>query len=176
MENKTEIWKIIKDYEGIYEISSLCTVKSVDRIVIDKNGVSKSIKGTIRKPHKGTNGYLYIGLKKNGIQKITSIHRLMAIAFIPNPKQLSDVNHKDFNKLNNSIENLEWCTRRENTVHYKLTQKYSSPYIGVTWHKGHSKWQSSIRVGEKRIYLGNFINEIDASLAYINYKQKHNII
>lgn len=103
-----EIWKDIKDYEGLYQISNYGRVKSLSN--------SQKRKEKILKPEIRT-GYYSINLCKNGNQKNTRIHRLVAEAFIPNPDNLLCVNHKDENKLNNKVENLEWCTHLYN-YHY----------------------------------------------------------
>jgi len=98
-----EQWKDIFGYEGLYQVSNLGRVRSLPR-----NGTVNDIK--ILKPKKENNGYLRIGLCKNGEQKLYSIHRLVASAFIPNDDLFkTDINHKDENKENNNVENLEWC-------------------------------------------------------------------
>jgi hypothetical protein len=76
------------------------------------------------------------------------------------------VNHKDFNKLNNNLDNLEIITQRQNTNKKHL--KSSSQYIGVFWNKQNKKWKSQIRINKKIKYLGYFVNEIDAHNAYQN--------
>lgn len=115
-----EIWKPIPGYEGSYEVSNLGRVRSVDRYILTKNGkVFK--KGVIRKPKEDEDGYLRVNLSKNGKKKEMFVHRLVAITFIDNPNNLPVVNHKDGNKKNNTVENLEWCTRSENDKHaFKL--------------------------------------------------------
>lgn len=102
---KKEYWKIIKGYEN-YMISSLGRIK-----IINYRNTGKE---RIMKPQLKKNGYLDIGLNKNGIQKRFLIHRLVAEAFIPNPDNLPQVNHKSENKLDNSVENLEWCDAKYN--------------------------------------------------------------
>lgn len=105
-----EIWKPIPGYEGYYEISNTGKVRSLTRIIIDKNGracnyTGKEISLTIRHDK-----YVQVGLSKNGIKKKFKVHRLVALVFIPNPNNLPCVNHKDENPSNNYADNLEWCT------------------------------------------------------------------
>lgn len=97
-----EEWRDIKGYEGKYQISNLGRVKSLRDS--HNNYREKYIKSRIRR------GYLSVTLCNKGKQKQFLVHRLIAEAFIPNPNNYPQVNHKDENKLNNNIENLEWCT------------------------------------------------------------------
>ena len=105
-----EIWKDIKGFEGLYQVSNLGRVRGLDRIAVSKRGWSKKVKGEILTPSKHHYGYLQVSLTKNGKGKSVWIHSLVARAFIPNPYNLPQVNHKDENKTNNRVENLEWCT------------------------------------------------------------------
>lgn len=111
---KGESWKDIENFEGLYKISDMGRIKSLPRIL--KNGLRSYLsKEKILKPHKNKNGYLTIKLYKNGIKTGYLIHRLVAIAFIPNPNNYPEVNHKDENPSNPKIENLEWCTGKYNS-------------------------------------------------------------
>lgn len=101
-----EVWKQIENFEN-YEISSYGRVR--------KHYKNKKVK--YLKPMK-TNGYLCVELWKNRKRKRIKIHRLVAIAFIPNTDNLPQVNHKDLNKENNNVENLEWISNRDNCLHY----------------------------------------------------------
>lgn len=97
-----EIWKDCKGYEGEYQVSNFGRVWSVKR----QNYLT---------PHSHTKGYLKVTMRaKNGKTKIEYVHRLVALAFINNPDNLPQVNHKDENKTNNHVDNLEWCTCKEN--------------------------------------------------------------
>ena len=100
-----EIWKPIKDYEN-YEVSNLGKVKSLN---YNRTGEEK-----ILKPRKDKDGYLYVGLYKSGKRKFFKIHRLVATAYIFNPDDKPQINHIDCNRQNNCVENLEWCTIKEN--------------------------------------------------------------
>lgn len=116
-----EIWKDIKDYKGLYQISNHGNVKSLTRKVRCKNGKFRIIREKILTPIITRNGYLIVNLWKSNFQKAHLIHRLVAEAFIPNPESKPEVNHKDGNKHNNHVTNLEWNTRPENTIHsYKM--------------------------------------------------------
>jgi hypothetical protein len=114
-----EIWKPVVGYESCYEVSNLGRIKSLDRKVKSKNNSISNIKGKFVIYHK-RGEYLSYDLSKNGIKKTISIHRLVAQAFIPNPENKPQVNHKDANKLNNNLSNLEWVTRKENSEHASL--------------------------------------------------------
>ena len=98
-----EIWKDIKGYEGDYQVSSYGRVKSY------KNGKEK-----ILKPRLTTRKYLQVHFCKNKIVKNFQVHRLVALAFLPNPQNFPHINHKDENKMNNNLENLEWCDAKYN--------------------------------------------------------------
>lgn len=108
-----EIWKDIKGYEGFYQISNLGNVRSLQR----KAPSGKSVKQIIRKQSIDKNGYCVVGLNKNKTQKTYKVHRLVAIAFIDNPKNLPEVNHKDEDKTNNNVSNLEWCDAKYNLTY-----------------------------------------------------------
>lgn len=109
-----EKWKPIKGYEGLYEVSDQGKVRGLERTVIKKNGVPFTARECTLRPHKTKKGYLLADLWKDNKEKRFYIHRLVAEAFIPNPKALKEVNHKDEDKENNSVENLEWASRLEN--------------------------------------------------------------
>lgn len=119
---KKEIWKDIEGYEGYYQISNLDRVTSMDRTVNRSScRGNMNIKGKLLKKMINTSGYKAIDLCVLGKRKAHRIHRLIATAFIPNPLNLPCVNHKDGNKLNNDISNLEWCTYSENSTHAHKT-------------------------------------------------------
>ena len=106
------IWKAIKGYEGIYEISNTGKVRNLRRD--DKN---RTYPGKILKPGRTKNGYLFVLLSVNGVTKNCMIHRLVAETFLHKVDENLEVNHIDGNKENNSVTNLEWCTRSYNLKH-----------------------------------------------------------
>lgn len=108
-----EIWKSIKGYEGIYEVSNYGRIKSLSRITSNNRRLKEKIINGGYYP----NGYKLVCLRKNGINKNHLIHRLVAEAFILNPNNYSVVNHLDGNKKNNHVSNLEWCTQSDNLKH-----------------------------------------------------------
>jgi hypothetical protein len=114
-----EIWKDIEGYEQFYQISNQQRVKSLDRTVICKDGQIKPIKGRILKQRVDNRGkgYYIVTLCRRAIKVDFSIHRLVALAFIPNPDNLPEVNHIDGDTRNNDISNLEWCTHQQNCLH-----------------------------------------------------------
>lgn len=95
-----EIWKDIKDYEGRYQVSNLGRVKSLPRIIIGIMG-SKAIGDILLKQKRSKSGYMSVNLRKNGKGQMFYVHRLVADAFIKNPNNLPQINHKDENKSNN---------------------------------------------------------------------------
>ncbi len=129
-----EIWKDIIGHEGTYQVSNLGRVKSLNRIIIYSNGCVHNQHGKILSGFINTNGYKSIDLYKNKKSKKYYIHRLVAEAFIPNPNNLPEVNHKDENKLNNIVDNLEWCTSSENklagTVIYRANKTRREKHVG----------------------------------------------
>lgn len=103
-----EIWKDIPDYEGLYMVSNLGRVKSLPKHYHNE---------IILKNKNTKDGYFETALRKNNKTKWIRTHRLVAIAFIPNLENKEQVNHKDGNKRNNNVNNLEWCTLQENKEH-----------------------------------------------------------
>lgn len=116
-----EIWRDIKGYEGLYQISNKGRVKALERRIPFRSTSTRLEKEYIKKTTVSKIGYLVCGLWRNNKQDLRFIHRLVAEAFIENPDNKSEINHKDGNKLNNDISNLEWCTHKENVNHAFVT-------------------------------------------------------
>lgn len=111
-------WKDIAGYEGYYQVSDDGLVRSCERTVEDSK-CSRTMKGKILHPteHNGKQPYYYVSLSYGGKVVKRMVHRLVAEAFVPNPDDKPQVNHKDGNVHNNRIDNLEWVTNAENTQH-----------------------------------------------------------
>jgi len=154
-----EIWKDIDGFEN-YQVSNLGRVKSIGNSFSRKE---KILKDRIYKP-----GYNTVILYKNKKQKSFLVHQLVAVAFLDHKicGHKLVVNHKDFNKLNNNVDNLEIVTARENSNQKHI--KSISKYTGVSFRKDNLRWTAQIVINKKLIHLGYFKNEIDAHNAYQN--------
>lgn len=120
----SEVWKPIAGYEGLYEASNLGRIRSVDRrrVFSRKDGEVRTafIKGRVLIPgFDGRRCYLHVGLHKDGKYITKNVHRIIASTFLPNPLNLPEVNHKDENKTNNAVDNLEWCDHLYNNRYGK---------------------------------------------------------
>lgn len=116
MDKQEEIWRPVKGYEGFYEVSNRGRVRSVGRWVTDKNGIKRFRKGKILKQTRDKDGYLHVTLSRDGKHRCFTVHRLAAMAFIPNPEHKPEVNHLNEQKDMNFAENLSWATRKENNA------------------------------------------------------------
>lgn len=163
-----EMWKDVKGYENIYQVSNYGRIRSVDRKYKSKLKYQKEIikKGKILKPIVNKNGYQYVNLSKNGKTKIFLLHKLIADCFLDknNFKYIDekdrkglkskklDINHKDENKTNNKIENLEYCTRKYNinygTHNIRKSKKQSISVIQFDKNNNFIKeWESIANAG-----------------------------
>jgi|688.fasta_scaffold872797_1 hypothetical protein len=111
-----EVWKDIVGYEESYQVSNLGNVKALRR-KFTPNGATRFTEEKLANLYINRHGYVKVQISKNSKQKQVSVHRLVAIAFLPNNENKPEVNHIDGNKLNNKIDNLEWSTRSENVIH-----------------------------------------------------------
>ena len=152
---KTEIWKDIKDYEGLYQVSNLGRIKSL------KFGKERILKGYAPKGF-----YIKVNLYKDGNQKTKKVHQLVAIAFlghIPCGHNLV-VDHINTIKTDNHLDNLQVITHRENLS--KDKKKGTSKYAGVCFDKLSNKWRAQISINKTLKHLGLYKIELEASEAY----------
>ena len=164
-----EIWKPILGYEGLYQVSNKGRVKSLSRIVSCRNKFQSLLPEKLLK-QGCTKGYFHVSLAKESVKKIFKVHRLVAIAFIPNLQNKPVINHKDLNPKNNFVENLEWNTNAENTHHYQAT-KTKTGFVGVYFDKSIKRFIGGFRHNNKLIYVGCFRTRKVAIAAYIIKKE-----
>lgn len=119
MQEIKEEWRDIAGYENLYQVSNLGRVKALG------NGKTHNSKEHLLKPEKDIGSYLRVRLSKQGKQKHYKIHRLVAEAFIPNPKNLPEINHRNESKTDNRASNIEWCTRLYNHNYGTINQRIS---------------------------------------------------
>jgi hypothetical protein len=168
-----EKWLPIADTCGRYEVSNLGRVRSLDMLVNTNTNRRwagfRRVKGRILVGTDWGTGYLYVQLCVGGTKRVINIHRLVAIAFIPNPDLLPEVNHKDFNKTNNVVTNLEWCTHRKNMLHAWNGGKMKPLVTGAGDNCAASKL-TSIRVAEikRRLLLGESVISIHKDYPFID--------
>ena len=135
-----EIWKTYPEYPFI-EVSNLGNVRTKDRCVTCKNGVRRLIKGRVLKQRIGHNGYMSVTFSVNGKSVHLRVNRMVAIAFTPNPHNYPVVNHLDNNRMNNTLSNLEWCTKNANEAYKKNfgtspSQLFGRPVFAVNLETG----------------------------------------
>ena len=152
-----EEWRPVVGYEGLYEVSNTGQVRSLDKY--DSLGVFW-IGKLLSKLKVG--GYFMVKLRKDGIQKMCLIHRLVAQSFIPNPLNLPQVNHKDEDKTNNMVDNLEWCdakynmnygTRQKRSINTKIKNGYvNEENIGLDIKEYKKKWNKDHKCYNKEYH------------------------
>ena len=123
-----QIWKDIAGYEGLYQVSNTGKVRSLDRVITYKNGRQVFYKSKILKQYLGKDGYMYVHLYKDKKNKRCVVHRLVVQAFLENPNNWPQVNHKDENKTNNAVCNLEWCTAKYNSNYGTRRERLSQSF------------------------------------------------
>lgn len=160
--NEEEIWKALPGVPGV-EVSTLGNVRTLDMVVSNGRG-TYPIKGRILKQCDTRDGYLQVSIKVDGKQATKKVHRLVAKAFIPNPDNLPQINHKDCNTRNNNVENLEWCTPKYNCQYReKFGKSQGQPVLAVnltTLEVSHfrSQGEASRVIGVSNSHINDVIN------------------
>lgn len=153
-----EVWGDIEEYKELYQVSNCGNVRSLNYNKTKKIRVLKTI--------ISNSGYIQVGLHKGGNMKLCTIHRLVAQAFIPNPNNLPIVNHKDYNKSNNHVDNLEWCSYKYNNNYGDRNIKLSNSLIN----------NDKISIPIFQLDLkGNFIQEFPSSIEAARSLEKSNL-
>ena len=163
-----EIWKDVIDYQGVYQVSNLGNIKSLSRIKFNKGKFPFMANERILKQAIDGNGYYNVSFHKNGKRNTVHPHKLVAESFLGHKRcgLKLVVDHINNNPLDNRLENLQVITQRQNATKDRTNK--TSKYAGVSWHKALNKWRSYIKINDKQIHLGYFINEEEASEVYQN--------
>jgi len=128
---ETEIWKAYPEI-GIIEVSSLGRVRTLDRVVSSKGNGTRFQKGQVLKPFISNNGYMRVHIRIDGKSTMKSVHRLVAKTFIKNADNLPEVNHRDCDRTNNNVGNLNWCTHEENIAYReKFGEAQNRPVFAI---------------------------------------------
>ena len=146
--SENEVWRDVVGYDGYYQVSNRGNVRSVTR----KDSIGRKIGGRILKPRYDRGGYLLINLCKNGKVRTKLIHRLVAERFIPNPESLPQINHIDEDKANNNVENLEWCTSKDNINHGTRNERTRKKIRAVNIKTGEVFTFNSVREARDKGY------------------------
>ena len=172
LNDDNEIWKPVENYEKFYEVSN--------------KGRIRNTRNKIMKTYKINSGYEAIKFTVNTKRTSHLIHRLVAKAFLDNPKNLPEVNHINENKMDNKIDNLEWVSSSQNKQHSlksgtydkiytqcntlgkKNNYKRYSNYHNVTFQKSRNKWAATVRINGKNMFPKRFDTEIEAAL-HVNW-------
>ena len=191
-QNENEVWKDVVGYEGLYQVSNLGRIRKIrKKNLYSKNKMCPLI-SNIMTPRFVTGGYLSVRLTKDKKSKGKRVHRAVAEAFIQNPGKKETVNHKDFDKTNNHVSNLEWMTNAENINHafkngrfksssirkrsIKKNMPLTSKYMGVHYDTKKDRFIAQITYNGVNNYLGTFKKEIDAAIAYKNKLKEYGLV
>ena len=151
--NYKEIWKDISGYEGLYQVSNKGNVRS---LMFRNNITSKKRKKPLLLKFSKRSGYYTVNLRKNSERKSFQVHRLVAEAFLNKEKNKNIVNHKDFNRLNNKVENLEWCTQKENVNHSVCNMKHSKKFKNKLNEQYIRQKNNKYELTLKKKYIGTY--------------------
>ena len=154
-----EEYRTIEEYEN-YEISNLGNVRNKKT-------------GNILTQILRYDGYYCVNVRKNSKPKNLSIHRLIALSFIPNPSNKPFVDHVNRSRSDNRLENLRWCTRSENQMNKSKHSNNTSTYTGVSYNKSNNKWKVRIAINGKKKHIGYYTNFDEAVIARKEQEKIH---
>jgi len=146
--NDIEVWKPHPEYCSI-EVSTLGNIRTLDRVVSNGRGIYV-VKGRILKQRCDRYGYLIVSVQVDGKWKTRLVHRLVAQAFIPNPNNLPQVNHRDCNRTNNFVDNLEWCN---NSYNQKYRDKFGKSNTEIEGHPLFAVSLTTLKVSKFRAQM-----------------------
>ena len=155
----TELWMDVIGYEGIYKVSNLGRIKSLDRL----DASNHKLTGRELKQKTNRGGYSQVTLFKNSSRKTVSVHRVVASCFVPNPSDYPVINHKDENKLNNKVANLEWCSQKYNANYgsrnKRIIRDRKKAVVGTHVKTGEKIKFESIREAERNGFFSSNVSK-----------------
>lgn len=167
-----EIWRPIVGYEGLYEVSSYGRVRSLDKYVKSKSESYRLIKGKILIGSITKDGYARCLIRVNGVGRSYFVHKLVADAFLSNPDNLPEVNHRDEDKINNRVDNLEWCDHKYNMNYgtrqerFRNTMLEKGHWTGLSKEEYMKKYYQENREKKRELYEKNREKIIEKNKEY----------
>lgn len=160
-----EIWKDVVGYENLYQVSNYGRIKSLDMKLVykrHKNTTFRIRKGKILTPAIMKNGYLRVEMSKNGVHKLNLVHRIVALSFIPNPNNYSEINHINCIKSDNRVENLEWVSSSQNKKHAfdNKLYKIEKPIVQIKDGNIIKEWKSATQINKELGYSAQNIGKV----------------
>lgn len=169
MNKEQEIWKPVVGFEGYYEVSNLGRVRSLDRTVIRSNGIVQTLRGKVKDVKNNAYGYPCVTLCKDGISRQTTLHRIIAEAFIPNPDNKPEIDHINTIREDFRLENLRWVSHKEN-MHNPISKErvYINSHTKEATKKNNAtKVARNRKTAPKRVYQftlnGEFVAEYESA-------------
>lgn len=163
-----EQWKDIKGYEGFYQVSNKGNVRTISYMHCSNGRLYRIDCERLLTPTDNGNGYLIVGLKKNYKRKNHYIHRLVADAFLDKPDRKDYVNHIDYDKKNNDVSNLEWCTQVENIKHSKPNMRCQHKSTPTSGHRYICFCNGKYRVSIKKANADKRFSKLEDAINYRN--------
>lgn len=159
-----EEWRDVVEYEGMYQVSSLGRVWSLTRKVNGYYGFI-TVRGRLLKPAKDKKGYYRVALSKNNTLTTFKVHRMVCSAFIPNPNEYPQVNHKNCIKTDNRVENLEWCNNSQNQIHAYANGSQ----------KPHITYSKKVRLVNTQLNIDVCFDTVKEAAIFLGYKKAYGL-